>query len=268
MIAAISMGRGQRLLARALAAVWTLVLTLALHPALAARVEAAATLTGRVVDESGGVVAHADIALIDLATGLERKTETTERGEFVLLGLPPGRYQLTAQRDGFAPLQVPDLQIHESDEATLLLTLKITPISELEFAFVYAIVPIGIEIPYAPRREAEHRPVRRHPLSRIPPAIVFRSERVVVPDTASALRQAGRAPKRLPTAPWREDRGSRRHLEAICCHEAKRVRRAGVDTAANPRRGFQMSNLMPSLNLVSAIVDPKVTTLPSGMTTM
>jgi hypothetical protein len=131
MIAAISMGQGQRLPARAIAAVWTLVLTLALHPALAARVEAAATLTGRVVDESGGVVAHADIALIDLATGLERKTETTERGEFVLLGLPPGRYQLTAQRDGFAPLQVPDLQIHESDEATLLLTLKITPISEL-----------------------------------------------------------------------------------------------------------------------------------------
>ena len=47
--------------------------------------------------------------IVDLATGLERKTETSERGEFVLPGLAPARYQLTAQRDGFAPLQVPDL---------------------------------------------------------------------------------------------------------------------------------------------------------------
>ena len=52
---------------------------------------------------------HVEVVIVDLATGRERKTETSDRGEFVLPGLAPARYQLTAQRDGFAPLQVPDI---------------------------------------------------------------------------------------------------------------------------------------------------------------
>jgi hypothetical protein len=98
---------------------------------VAAHVAANATLSGRVVDESGAVVAHVDVVVVDLATGLERKTETSERGEFVLPGLPPARYQLTAQRHGFAPLQVPDLMLHVNDQAVLHLTLKVSPIGEV-----------------------------------------------------------------------------------------------------------------------------------------
>ena len=92
---------------------------------------ATATLAGRVVDESGAVVAHVDVVVVDLATGLERKTETSERGEFVLPGLAPARYQLTAQRDGFAPLQVPDLVLVVNDETVLHLMLKVSPIGEI-----------------------------------------------------------------------------------------------------------------------------------------
>ena len=111
-----------------------LALIVALSLALAPRVDAhaaTATLAGRVVDETGAVVAHVDVVIVDLATGLERKTETSERGEFVLPGLAPARYQLTAQRDGFAPLQVPDLVLQSNDETVLHLTLKISPIGEV-----------------------------------------------------------------------------------------------------------------------------------------
>jgi hypothetical protein len=112
---------------------WTLALS-ALLPLLASPAWAAgsaiATLAGRVVDESGGVVAGVEVVIVDPATGLERKTVTSERGEFVFPGLPPARYQLTAQRDGFAPLQVSDVVLHVNDETLLHLTLKVSPIGE------------------------------------------------------------------------------------------------------------------------------------------
>jgi hypothetical protein len=107
-----------------------LVLTLVFF-ARADAYAATATLAGRVVDESGAVVTHVDVVIVDLATGLERKTETSERGEFMLAGLAPARYQLTAQRDGFAPLQVPDLVIQANDQTVLLLMLKVSPIDEV-----------------------------------------------------------------------------------------------------------------------------------------
>ena len=90
-----------------------------------------ATLSGRVVDESGAVVPHVRVVIIDLTTGRERKTETSDRGEFVLHGLAPARYQLTAQRDGFAPLQVPDIELHANDVTVLHLKLEVSPIGEI-----------------------------------------------------------------------------------------------------------------------------------------
>jgi hypothetical protein len=110
------------------------MLILALSLALPPRVDAhaaTARLVGRVVDESGAAVAHVDVVVVDLATGHERRTETSQRGEFVLPGLAPARYQLTAQRDGFAPLQVADLVLQVNDEVVLHLTLKVSPIGEL-----------------------------------------------------------------------------------------------------------------------------------------
>jgi hypothetical protein len=128
----------QRPRARAIAAASKLVLILLIlacpRPVSADREGGAgsstATLSGRVVDESGGVVRSVEIVIVDFATGLERKTETSERGEFVFPGLPPARYQLTAQHDGFAPLQVPDVVLQINDEAVLHLTLEVSPIGE------------------------------------------------------------------------------------------------------------------------------------------
>lgn len=95
-----------------------------------AEASSSATLAGRVVDESGGVVRRVEVVIVDPDTGLERRTETAERGEFVFPGLPPASYQLTAQHDGFAPLQVPDVVLQVNDEAVLLLTLRVSPIGE------------------------------------------------------------------------------------------------------------------------------------------
>jgi hypothetical protein len=116
----------------AIAAASTLVrlLLILACPRLVHAESSSATLAGRVVDESGGVVRRVEVVIVDPTTGLERRTETSERGEFVFLGLPPGGYQLTAQRDGFAPLQVSDVVLQVNDAAVLLLTLKVSPIDE------------------------------------------------------------------------------------------------------------------------------------------
>src|SRR5882724_2643611 len=114
---------------RAIAAICTLALSVASPPL--ARASPGARLAGRIVDESGAVVAHVEVVVVDLTTGLERRTETSDRGEFVLPELAPARYALTAQREGFAPLQVPDIDLHVNDEAVLHLKLEISPIGEV-----------------------------------------------------------------------------------------------------------------------------------------
>lgn len=116
-------------LVRVIAAIGVFASGLALPPRVHAE-SATATLTGRVVDETGAVVPKVEVVVVDLATGLERKTETSDRGEFVLPGLAPARYQLTAQREGFAPLHVPDIVLHANDDAVLHLKLEISPIGE------------------------------------------------------------------------------------------------------------------------------------------
>src|ERR1700741_3197229 len=107
-----------------------LILLVLAFPCLVHAESSTATLAGRVVDESGGVVRRVEVVIVDPATGLARKTETSDRGEFVFPGLPPSRYQLTVQHEGFAPLQVPDLVLHVNDEAVLHLTLEVSPIGE------------------------------------------------------------------------------------------------------------------------------------------
>ena len=46
------------------------------------------------------MVRHVEVVIVDPDTGLERKTETSERGEFVFPGLPPAR--LATLRRAFA----------------------------------------------------------------------------------------------------------------------------------------------------------------------
>jgi len=78
----------QRPRARAIAAASNLVLILLILACprlvsadhLAEAESSTATLAGRVVDESGGVVRRVEVVIVDPATGLERKTETSDRG--------------------------------------------------------------------------------------------------------------------------------------------------------------------------------------------
>ena len=61
-----------------------------------------ASVTGRVVDQTGAVVQHAAIAVRRLSTGIERRADTNEEGAFLLADLQPGDYEVSATSAGFA----------------------------------------------------------------------------------------------------------------------------------------------------------------------
>ena len=61
-----------------------------------------ASVSGRVVDQTGAVVQHAAIAVRRLSTGIERRVDTNEEGAFLLADLQPGDYEVGATSAGFA----------------------------------------------------------------------------------------------------------------------------------------------------------------------
>jgi Carboxypeptidase regulatory-like domain len=59
------------------------------------------SLNGTVVDSSGAVIEGASITLTNSDTGVLRTTTTTQTGRYSLTEVPPGRYSLGVEKDGF-----------------------------------------------------------------------------------------------------------------------------------------------------------------------
>src|SRR5579863_9992265 len=59
------------------------------------------TITGTVADPAGAVVANAPIEAKNVGTGVEYASATSTTGNYTLLQLPPGEYQVTVSVPGF-----------------------------------------------------------------------------------------------------------------------------------------------------------------------
>ena len=91
---------------------------------------ASATLSGTVIDEAGSVVPSASITVFNLSTALERHAATNTEGAFVVPFLPPGRYTVMAQRNGFSTVEVRDVVLSTGDQLALKIKLKVGEIGE------------------------------------------------------------------------------------------------------------------------------------------
>ncbi|HEX8138838.1 MAG TPA: TonB-dependent receptor [Pyrinomonadaceae bacterium] len=91
---------------------------------------AAATLGGTVVDEAGAVIPGVQITLLNLSTALQRHGLTDDTGTYTLPLLPPGRYNVTAQRDGFTTVEIRNVQLNTGDQLSLRIKLKVGEIGE------------------------------------------------------------------------------------------------------------------------------------------
>jgi hypothetical protein len=91
---------------------------------------ATATLSGTLTDQSDAVVPGVTVTVLHATTGLQRRAVTTGQGGFVFPLLPPGRYSLTAELQGFATLEVPEILLNVGDAIALSLRMTIAKVGE------------------------------------------------------------------------------------------------------------------------------------------
>lgn len=66
----------------------------------------AGTVSGQVTDEQSAAVPGAQVKLVEPATGATQTTVSNDAGRFIFSTVPPGKYNLTFAKDGFAGFQV------------------------------------------------------------------------------------------------------------------------------------------------------------------
>ena len=107
-----------------------LLCALMLSTAAAGAQSPAATLGGTVLDENGAVVPAVEITVLNLSTAVQRHALTGGEGAFVVPLLPPGRYTLTAQREGFATVEVTNITLNVGDRMALRISLPVGDVGE------------------------------------------------------------------------------------------------------------------------------------------
>lgn len=99
-----------------------LVLAAALVPGAAAQSISAGEVVGRVVDSGGHPLSDADVIVRDPNSGVERFITVTPAGEFRFALLPPGDYEVFAERLGYRPQLVRSVTVRPG------VVLSLTPV--------------------------------------------------------------------------------------------------------------------------------------------
>jgi hypothetical protein len=86
---------------------------------------AASSLSGTVVDQSGGVIPGADVTLKNNDTGTEFKVVTSESGTFSIPSLPAGTYTGTVSMAGFKQAVVKDIKLTAGTPGSIKVTLEV-----------------------------------------------------------------------------------------------------------------------------------------------
>jgi hypothetical protein len=74
-------------------------------PSAWAQTSTAGTLTGQVVDEQGAAVPGAQVKVLEPTTNASQTTLTNESGRYIFSQVPPGTYNITVTKQGFASYQ-------------------------------------------------------------------------------------------------------------------------------------------------------------------
>jgi hypothetical protein len=90
----------------------------------------AATLSGTIKDETGGVLPGVTVDVKNLETGFTRSVVTDGNGYFTIPGLSPGRYEARASLTGFATTVETGFVLAVAQQAALNLTMKVSSATE------------------------------------------------------------------------------------------------------------------------------------------
>jgi hypothetical protein len=79
----------------------------------------AGSISGTLLDPSSAVVVGAQVTAQNIATGQILTAETNDTGYFTFRSVPPGAYKITIAAKGFRPVEIPQVQVETSKDATL-----------------------------------------------------------------------------------------------------------------------------------------------------
>ena len=103
------------------------------HASNACGQEVNATLSGRVVDASGGTIAKAMVTATNTATAFSRSVQASDSGEYTIPALPAGEYSVSAVFTGFA-------------KQTKTITLQVGQAAALDFSLTPGSVEQKVEV--------------------------------------------------------------------------------------------------------------------------
>src|SRR5437667_7739910 len=106
------------------------MIALLLSPRLASAQVATASINGAVGDASGAGVPRARVVLRNEATNVTQTTTTGDTGTYVLVNIIPGRYTLTASKEGFATGTTAPFDLAVNQSTTIDVTLRIGSATE------------------------------------------------------------------------------------------------------------------------------------------
>jgi hypothetical protein len=116
------------------AALFFFVIGLTLSNPSTARGQAVnATLSGKIVDTSGGSVGKATVSVTNTATGFSRSVQASDAGEYSIPALPAGEYSVSAAYTGFG-------------KQTKTITLQVGQSAELDFSLKPGSVEEKVEV--------------------------------------------------------------------------------------------------------------------------
>jgi hypothetical protein len=92
---------------------------------------ATSSLSGTIVDTSGGVIPGADVSAKNAATGVDYRTVSDDKGVYQLPSLPPGTYTVTVSLMGFKKDVIPNVVLNVASQATLKATLEVGGLEEV-----------------------------------------------------------------------------------------------------------------------------------------
>jgi len=84
-----------------------------------------ATLTGRVTDPSGAVIAGVKVEATNVETNVTYPGQTNEEGLYNIPNLPPGTYRVIVQKLAFQTIVKPDVQVHVQDLIALNFSMEV-----------------------------------------------------------------------------------------------------------------------------------------------
>lgn len=105
-------------------------LIIACGAAIGSAQEFRGSITGRVVDNGGAAVAHANVAVTNAATNNSSSTTTNENGDYTALYLTPGTYSVTVEAAGFKKATRQNIEIRVGDKLQIDLQLEVGNVSD------------------------------------------------------------------------------------------------------------------------------------------